>query len=241
VDIPNFLRVLGRFRVLVVCGLALAVLLAALSFLRVDFKDGVALKYRAKEEWVSYTRLLLTQPGFRWGDSNVGSSANPDAQAAIEGRLPQLATIYSSFVTSDRVRQIMLREGKIDGLVSASALPVSPGSTVVLPIVNIQAIGYSERSSIELANRAGRALRAYIDAQQRATRTKPQNRIRLAVLNAGYETKLLVPRKKTMPIVVLLTVVFATVALAFLLENIRPPAPTPTALERVEPPSERVA
>jgi hypothetical protein len=183
----------------------------------------------------------LTQPGFRWGNSNVGRGANPAAQAEVEGRLPSLATIYSSFVTSDDVRRIMLRDGPIEGEVTASALPVSPTSSSVLPIVNIQAIGFSKRESIELANRAGSALRSYVDREQKLTDTAQKDRIQLAVLNSGYEPELLVPRKKTGPMVVLLVVMFATIALAFMLENLRPRVPGKAALERVEPSGKRVA
>jgi len=238
-DLALFVRVMSRFRVLVTLGFALAVTLAVLSYVRVGFDDGVQVKYRSHEQWISSTRLLLTQPGFRWGDSNGG--ANPQAQAEVEGRLPSLATVYSNFVTSDDVRSIMLREGPIKGEVSASALPVSATSSSVLPIVNIQAIGFSKQGSIDLANRAGRALRTYVDREQKLTNTEPKNRIQLAVLNSGYEPELLVPRKKTGPMVVLLVVMFATIALAFMLENLRPRVPATAALERVEPPNERVA
>ncbi len=222
----------------------MATCLAFLSFASVSFDGtGPVLRYRSHEQWASNTRLLLTQPGFKWGYTNVGGLNGLSSQAAVEGRLPGLANIYSSFVTSDHVMRIMLREGPVKGAVTAAALPAGPSSSSVLPIVNVRAIAFSPRGAILLANRAAEALRTYVEEQQTENGVPPRERVQLAVLNAGFETQLVLPRKKTVPIVVFLAVMFATLAIAFTLENMRPrPSTAPMAdLERVESPTSRVA
>src|SRR4051794_27942220 len=169
-DLALFLRVVGRFRTLVLCGFLLAVVLAFLSFARVSFAGGTpSLAYRSHEQWESYTRLLLTQPGFKWGNSYSGSAEEGlSSQAAVEGRLPGLANIYSSFVTSDKVLKLMLKHGKIEGGVSAAALPAGQSSSSVLPIINIRAVGFTALSSKGLSVRAAEALRTYVETEQRS-------------------------------------------------------------------------
>ena len=41
-------------------------------------------------------------------------------------------------------------------------------------------------------------------------------------MNTGFSPRLIAPRSKTMPIVIFLAVMFATMSLVFVLENLRP-------------------
>ena len=218
-DLQVFFRVLGRFRLLVAAGFLVAVVLAVLSFAKVDFSSGTPkFSYRSHELWESNSRLLLTQPGFKWGTNNPG----PDA-ADIEGRLPGLAAIYSSFVTSDEVMRIMRKNGPpITGTVMASALPAGSDGRGTLPVVNILAIDTTVLNAIQLANRAAQALQTYVREQQDKNGTAPANRIELQPLNVAFAPQLIQPRSKTMPIVVFLAIMFCTLSIAFLLENVRP-------------------
>jgi hypothetical protein len=251
-DLRLFLRVAARFRLLMLTGLILAVALATLSYLRIDFENGTLdVSYRSDEQWASYTRLLLTQPGFKWG-SSLSAPGDPEAepqvghQAAIEGRLPTLATIYATFVTSDPVTRLMLQRGPIEGAIQAQALPSDPSGNSLLPIVNISATGTTVGKSQELAIRAAEALRVYVENQQRANGVAPEDRVQLRYLNRAGFSELVMPRKKTVPIVVFMLVMFATTALAFVLENLRPsksplrvePVPQP---ERAEPPRRAIS
>jgi hypothetical protein len=227
-DVRLILRVLTRFKVLVLAGLVLALGLALLSYVRVDIGDGFRVEYRSKEQWSSSTRLLVTTPGFRLGSLD---SSTTD----VEARLPSLATVYSSFVTSDAVRRIMLEKGRIKGAVDAVALPAGGNSSAVLPIVNITAVSFTPRSTLELGNRAAAALQQYIDLRQEASGVPKGERIQLRVLNRAGALQLIQPRSKTLPVVVFLAVMFATVALAFVLENANPsvrPLPKPIGIEQ---------
>src|ERR1700758_2140941 len=122
-DLRLFASVLRRFRVLVGLFFIVAVTLSFLSMYRVTFASGsVELSQRGNEEWISYSQLLVTQPGFAWGDTLAGSGTkNPstsaqDVAAASESRLSTLAVLYSQFATGDGVKQIMLRQGPLHGI-----------------------------------------------------------------------------------------------------------------------------
>jgi hypothetical protein len=230
-DLRLFLRVAARFKLLMAIGAVLALSLATMSYVRIEFDGGrPSLTYRSQEQWVSYTRLLLTQPGFKWGNS-LASPGNPNAeiqvgeQAAVEGRLPTLATIYATFVTSDPVMRLILRGGPVRGAIQAQALPSDPNGNGILPIVNISATGNSLGASQELADRAATALRAFVNQQQRTNAVPEAQRIELRYLNRGGLSELVSPRKKTVPVIVFLFVMFAAIALAFVLDNLRPPGP----------------
>jgi len=229
-DLRLFARVVWRFRVVVGLGVVLALALATLSYVRVSFAGGPSVKYRQSEQWVSYTRLFVTQSGFRWGSSVVnpskgtlGNQANVlGLQTASESRLSSLATIYANLIDSDAVLALMRREGPVRGIVQAAPLPVAQGSDSVLPIISIAAFAASPTASVELARHAGNALRLYIERQQELNGIAPGERIKLAVVSKAGATKLYAGRKKTLPIVVFLTVMLAVIGLAFTLENVRP-------------------
>ena len=63
----------------------------------------------------------------------------------------------------------------------------------------------------------------------------PNERVDLQVLQNATAPILLQPRKKTLPIVILLAVLSATIGLAFILENARPRVTPVTTLAAPEP------
>jgi hypothetical protein len=219
VDLHLFLRVVWRFRLLVAVGMLLASTLALVSFVRIHFDGGMpSLTYRGNEVWESNARLLVTPPGFKWGATNPGVDAGE-----VEGRLPTLTALYSSFVTSDQVRAIMLRTGgPIRGVIYASPLPANANGDGTLPVINITADSFTLLDSIKIANRAAAALRTYVMDQQEAARIPLRQRIELRPMNSGFAPRLIAPRSKTMPIVIFLAVMFVTMSLVFVLENLRP-------------------
>jgi hypothetical protein len=227
-DLRLFGRVIWRFRLIVGIGLFAAVLLATFSYVKVSFAHG--LRYRSQQQWVSYTRLFVTQPGFGWGSSVInpkgggnGNQANElGIQQASEVRLSALATVYANLADSDPVLAIMQRRGPIHGVIQAAALPVAQGSDAVLPIIQIAGIAASPKASLDLSANAADALRDFLALQQAKNGIAPSQRIVLQVVNKAGGTKVFAARKKTLPIVVFLTVALAVIALAFMLENLRP-------------------
>jgi hypothetical protein len=230
-DLQLASRVLWRFKWLVIGGMILGVVLAVLSFVRVDVNGHPAISYRKHETWAATSRVLVAQPGFRLGNSLTGPATPADTtdaatQAAAEARLPSLATLYATFVTGDAVNQILKRSCPIKGKITAASIPGGPSNSQVLPIVSITATGTSPTAAASLSNRAAAALATWVDSQQAANGVPRNSRILLRGLNRAGEDpntlELIGPRSKTLPVVVFLAVAFAAIGLAFLLENLRP-------------------
>jgi hypothetical protein len=219
-DLQLWGRVLWRFRILVAVGLAVASVLALLSFTKVSFDNGVPrLTYREPEDWVSYSTLFVTERGFPWGKLSTGGASGVDP-----ARLTSLAVIYTQLALSDDVRKIVLRDGPIEGRIEAAT--VTAAKDDALPLVRIAALAPSAEKAQILAARETAALRAYISGQQRANTISAGNRVLLQVVSRPSAGTLYTARGKTRPIVVFLAVLIAFCALAFVLENVRPASAT---------------
>src|SRR5437588_2881139 len=105
-DLPVYMRVLWRFRWLVLVGVVAAVGLSVLSVARIG--GSPFLRYRKSPVYVSYSKLFVTQQRFPWGSLNPPVSADPS-------RFTSLAILYSQLATSDPVQRIMLRPGPLAG------------------------------------------------------------------------------------------------------------------------------
>jgi hypothetical protein len=214
-DIRLFANVVGRHRGVALAGLVLALILATLSFVRVEFEDGrIEVGYRQAEGWVSQMLLLVTQEGFSFGDS-----VTTQEQQEVEGRLTGLATIYAGFATGDAVLDIVRRSGPINGKLESFA--VQTADEAPLPVVAIKATSWNGEAAQSLANRGADGLMQYLEFEQRANRIPSARRVKLEVLNRPNPPQLVSPRTKTLPVVVFLTVLFATVGACFILENLR--------------------
>lgn len=207
-------RVLWRFKFLVMGGLVLGAALAVLSICKVNLSGSPWLEYRKPQVWVSYTRLLVTQRGFDLGSTAGGQDTS--------GRFSGLAVIYSNLVTSDPVMAIMRRQGPVRGSLQAAAVEATPGSEDYLPIISIAGFADTPGGSAQLAQRASNALQRFITQQQVEHRVRDADRVLLRPLNVAGGTKLFAPRKKTLAIVIFLTMMLASIGLALVLENLRP-------------------
>jgi hypothetical protein len=225
VDLALFISVLRRHKTIVFSGFVLAIVLAFLSFARVG-TNGVA--YRQKEQWVSYSTMLVSQAGFPWGSLN-GEQSHPrqsdgqplgrSTQAADPNRLTALAIIYAHLADSDPVQRIIRASGPLNGKIEAAPLPAVTGATEVLPIVSIAAFADSRRGAISLARRDSSALATYIEQQQVANGIRVSERVLLSQVSKPVDAKLFAGRSMTLPVVVFLAVLFAAAAAAFVHEN----------------------
>jgi hypothetical protein len=232
VDFNLYVRVLWRFKLLVVAGLVLALALALLSTVRVG-GDGVT--YREPELWSSNLRLLVTQSGFPEGRLYAQESVRPGEEATTDGeasaepgipvadpaRFNALAILYAELAASDPVRQVMRRDGPVRGKIVATALRDEQSGTL-LPLVDLAAISTSPREAALLAQRGANALNTFLQEQQRANDVPAADRVIVQTIVQPRGALLFQPRSKTMSIVVFLVVMLAIVGLAFLLENLRP-------------------
>jgi len=228
-DLPLLFRVVWRFRLLFALGVFLAVTLSLLSYVRVDASDGFNVSYRDQEQWESLSTLFITSTGFPWGSvsdqAQTPSGADEDraASGVDAGRLTTLAGLYMQLATSDPVMQLMRRDGPIDG--QLQTFPVfstnnSDGSQ--LPMVTFSAITASPESAMRLAQRHVRAFMTFIEREQVNSAIPADNRVRVQVVRKSQAATLLVPRKKTRPIIVFVAVMSAVFGLIIALENMRP-------------------
>jgi hypothetical protein len=249
VDLQLYARVLWRFKLLVLLGLMLAAALATISLVRVS-PDG--LTYRQVELWQSTTRLGVTQNGFPWGrllatepttEPTVGEQAQRlGIPIADPNRLNGLTVLYAELATSDPVRQLMRRDGPIGGQIIATPVIVGE-SRNLLPLIDLVAISTSPQAAIKLAERGSTAFDTYLREQQRANKVPAADRVVVEQLMRPRAATIFQGRSMTMPIVIFLAVMFATVALIFLLENLRPRRREldESAAEAAGPPQRRTA
>jgi hypothetical protein len=270
VDLALFLRVLWRFRFLVVAGLIVALALAFFSFIRVSVVDGSPrFAYREKETYESWALLFVTQPGFPWGRSVIseeqqpqqvpqpqqepavadnGKSAPTTAPAdttprfADPSRFATLAVLYATLATGDPVREIMLREGPIDGEIEAS--PVLSSEMLsdavrsqvrfadALPLVRITGRADTPAVATALAGREIDAFLQFLKEKARSSGIPRDKRVTVTVLEQPSQAELVKGRPMLYPALVFLGVMGATILLAFALENLRPRPSPAEAVDR---------
>lgn len=231
-DLLLYARVLWRFRLIVLAGFLIAVVLAALSVVRVS---ATGVTYRQAELWSSTTRLGVTQSGFPWGrlfaeqPLQPGQATPSVAQTASKlgipiadpNRLTTLAVLYAELTTSDPVKQLIVHNRLIPGKILATSVTVGD-NRIMLPLIDVTAIAASPRGAANLASRAATALQTYIREQQRVNKVPETDRVILDQVLRPSDPRVFRPRSKTMPAVVFLAVMLATVGIAFFLENVRP-------------------
>jgi hypothetical protein len=236
VDFQLYARVLWRFRVLFALGLLLATALAILSIVKIS-ADGAT--YRQGQLWSTDLRLLVTQKGFPEGRLYAQKPSQPGETSATTGdetpvadpaRFNTLAILYAELATSDPVRQLMARNPALRGQIARGQVIATPlrddQSGVLLPLIDLIAISDSPRGAVQLALGSAKALNTYISGQQLANNVPAADRVVVQTIVQPRRVHLFQPRSKTMSIVVFLAVMFATVGLAFVLENVRPRQPS---------------
>jgi hypothetical protein len=220
-DLGLYSRVIWRFRKLVFGGVLLAVFLSVLSVAKIT---SGGLVYRKPEIWQSTSTVLLTQHGFPWGRATLPSSeVGAGSGYADPTRFSSLTDLYSQFANSDQVKAILLREGakKSWKLLATPVQPVNP-STGGLPVILLAGQAYTPSEAVKATTLGRRAFLEYVAGQQQTAAIPENQRIDIQTIQSATVPKVFLPRKKTLPIVILLAVLSATFGLAFVLENLRP-------------------
>jgi hypothetical protein len=231
-DLALHFRVLWRFRVVVAVGLLAAIALALFSYVRVGFgggRHGITVAYRQHQQYVAYTQILVTQTGFPEGrsvvipPSDAAPASSNQQQFADPTRFTSLALLYAKLIDTDPVWRIARKRGPLSGKIEAAALPATDnGNGDALPVLSIASIANSKPAAIKLGRRLTDAFVVYIDREQAANGIKPRDRVKLDVVKAPESAKIWAARSKALPIVVFVSMLFATFALAFVLESMRP-------------------
>jgi hypothetical protein len=227
-DLRLFARVLWRFRLLVVTGLILAVALAALTVVKVGAKG---LTYRDSRLWSAEMQLKVTQSGcpecrlYATQSSTTqgepGSPIEPKAPIVDPVRFATLALYYANALTTDAVHRLATHNDGITGKLIATARRDDQSGTL-LPYIDVTSISTSAQGAMTYAERSADALNTYILAQQRANDVPASDRALVETVVHPRGANVYRPRPKTMPLVVFFAVMFATIGLAFVLENTRP-------------------
>jgi hypothetical protein len=227
-DLALYVRVLWRYRLIVVAGTLLAIALMVFSMFKVSFADGMpTLTYREAETWRSDATLFVTQEGFPWGRIQVGEAAvsldrNGEPTAPRFGdpeRFADLAIVYSELAQSDAVRDLMLEDGPIRGEIMAEPMTSDDGDG--LPLLGVTALADSADAAVELNRRQIAAFRDFIASEQASSDIPRDERVEVRALAQPVNAVLEVPRKKTRPLAIFMAVMILTIGLAFVLENLR--------------------
>ncbi len=128
-DLHLFIRVLGRFRLLIAGTFLLAIMLAFLAYAKVGWSAGhPVIKYRQSEGWVQLLAATRDTARFAFGSTLVqsrslhASDGGLPAATAGSGRASadDARGLYSRFVLSDDFFRILLKTGPVKGSVTAA-------------------------------------------------------------------------------------------------------------------------
>jgi hypothetical protein len=223
-DLQLYARVLWRHRLLLAAGLAVALGLAILSVVRVEFAGATPkFVYRQPEIWQANTRLMLTQRGFPMGRSGFPASDADSGVFADPGRMSSLASFYAQLASADEVQLKVLA-----GTTKAAALTATPvrdpNTEDPSPFVDILGLSETPLSAARISYRGAVVFMQYVARRQQAARIPERDRVLLQVVKQpiGIEGPVRIEgRKKTTPAFVFLAVLVATVGLIFVVENAR--------------------
>jgi capsular polysaccharide biosynthesis protein len=218
IDLGLYIGVLRRHRLLVACGCALALALALLSYVRVS---GDGLSYRNPETWSNEATLLLSdssQPQWR---SKLPPTVDPN-------RFTSLVDQYAALATSDAVIRSLQRQGLLSSraeggklaAVAATAVP-SPTNGATTPLLKITGSATSPAEATLLTLRATDTFIAVARARQVNAKIPEDQRVVLRIVNRSGVPKLTAPRSKTTFIIILLAGLTATIAAAFVRDNMQ--------------------
>ena len=177
-------------------------------------------------------RLQVTQQGVpevrlyaarSWARHAEGSRARlPESAGGRSKPFPQLAIQYSELVTSDPIRKLAPRRDRITGQRSLRRRSRTTNRASCFRTSTWWRSRNVPRAARSVAERTAHALSAHIlRTAARGRRRAARPRV-VQTLVHPHGASVFRARSKTLPIVVFLAVMFATVSLAFMLENARP-------------------
>lgn len=243
-DFAVYLRVLWRFRFLVVAGATFALGLALLSVVRIEFNGGTPkLQYRDQEVWSSSATLFVTQEGFPWGRAILDETVKVEGQSGEPAYIPRygdggrysgLAQLYVELAKSDAVRLTVLRNSPPGSSYQPDVVKSADGSTV-LPLIYMTGFAPTAQAARATADVATRAFRRFLAQEQERNRIPEEKRVSVTVTSDPSPGSVFEARSYTRQIFVFLLVFGAVIALAFVLENVRPEIRRKPKVEPIDP------
>jgi hypothetical protein len=235
-NLARHASVLWRFRIVAIGGLTIGLVLAVLASYQVSVSGGPSLTPRGVETWTANSSILVTQPGFPEGrvtlpEQQVEDAVTADGEAVEEpepkdqvefadpARLAGLADLYTKFIVSDEVLSGVPKRPKPEQVMASPFLASAGGQ--VLPVIQLTTTAPSKSEATRLNKDVFASLSGVIEKQQRANDIGPGQRIEVKFIDAP-EALLTGPRKYTGSILVLALCLLGTIAIAHLLEALRP-------------------
>ncbi len=229
-DLLLLSRVLWRFRFLVALGVIAGSALAFFAAVQIEVSDGSPrLSYRHAEEWRSQATLLVTEQGFPEGhkapspsewEQEAPTRTAGDPGFAEPHRFVELALVYANLVDTDAVRESLPTGALRDATLGGAARGLESGEPI--PFVDVVAVAASAEAAKSLARSGAEALRDYVASQEIANGIPEDERVTLRVVAYPREAELVVARPTALPLIAFLAVVLIVVAIAFVVENVRP-------------------
>ncbi|NUT55032.1 MAG: hypothetical protein HOQ03_03480, partial [Thermoleophilia bacterium] len=230
-DLGRFISVAWRFRGILAIGLLTATLVGIVSMARITIgSGGPSLTYRSQESWTSASTLFITQSGFPWGRAILDDMITIDTPGADPvvvpkygdpGRYSGLAALYAELAKSDGVQAAVMKNS-LPGEYVEPMVVQSPGSNTALPLMTLKAFGPTPEAAENVAMRASRAFRQFLDREQASSGIPPEKRIKVVVTQKATTPELFEKRSMVRPIFLFLLINMGFLALAFALENLRP-------------------
>jgi hypothetical protein len=224
IDIALYAEVLRRHRVTVIVGVVLTLALAVLSVARVS-PSGIS--YRSPQTWSNQATLVLTQEGAPELRSVLPAGPGGfSSSLADTGRFASLIDVYATLATSDAVVGKLKRRGLLtekdfkDGSPPITAAAVPSTVNAATPMMTIAATSPAGPKATKLTLAATKAFLDVLNARQRAAKIPVRDRIQVRVVKSAEAPTLVDPRSKTVPMLVLLGGLIATVAVAFTRHNL---------------------
>ncbi len=218
-DLTLFFRVIWRYRLLVLTGLIIATLAAFFALVRVSPTGSPVLSLRGEGQYVSYSTIFVTQEGFPWGRLPTDEEGEGGVDA---GRLASLATLYTKLADSDPVNELNEAVLPETGWAIEAAVVLDGGGlNQPLPLIQIAGIGNSPELAEETSETAADSLMTYVSERQRGADIPADERVVLQLIKGPEEAEVLAARSFTMPIVIFLLLSMLTLALPFVVDNIR--------------------
>ena len=235
-ELSRHAQVLWRFRVIIVAGVLAGLVLAIGTLFSVS---SSGLQWRQALEYKSSSTLFVTQPGFPWGraylptatDGAPATATAPDQNFAEPARFAGLASIYSFLVRGDEVRALIPGHPSDSQIAAEPFVSSTGGNADTLPLIGLVTLGKTPLAAQQLNAESIKALTTYIARQQRASKTANAQRAVIQVLNPPSAGVVAKPRSMTGAIVVFLLCVIGAVALAYIIENLKPRRPVEAALD----------
>jgi hypothetical protein len=232
-ELRRHIDVIWRYRGIVAGGIVLGIALALLVAFKPGWDGGPKLKWRSSQTFSSESTLFLTQTGFPWGRANYpapprANDNSPAARVALgaqyadPSRFSDLAPIYAPLIRSAAVR------GLIPGRPAAEKIDAAPettdnnGTKGALPLLTLKTKATTAPAARTLNAQTIRALRTYLLRQQTANNVPQNQRVQASVLNPPARATLVNGRPLSAPIAAFLLIMVTSVALAYVLENLRP-------------------